>query len=46
MEAPRAEAHRAEAKNAEDGVPFPPPVMSPRSMRMIPGTNRGERTVL
>ena len=24
MEAPRAEAHRAEAKNAEDGVPFPP----------------------
>ena len=34
MQVPRAEAHRAQAKNAEDGAPFPSPLMSPRNTRM------------
>ena len=45
MQAPRPEAHRAQAKNAEDGAPFPPPLMSPRRTRMNPGTNQGEKTI-
>ena len=43
MEDPRAEVHRAQAKNAENGAPFPPPLMSPRNIRMNPGANQGDR---
>ena len=34
MQVPRADAHRALATNAEDGAPFPSPLMSPRDTRM------------
>ena len=44
MQVPRAEAHRAQAKNAEDGARFPSPLMSPRSTRMNPGANQMHAT--
>ena len=40
MKAPRAEAHRAQAKNAGNDAPFPPPLMIPRNIRMSPGANQ------